>query len=370
MLKNSSSIQQQLLHLAAGLSLPFLLTRSVLVHLAKILFNQTWRMLVITSSLVAGAVWCGAVLKHEDRTRYTVADVGSVSVIEQLLRARSIGPVDVLFIGDSSCLMNIDPGALGRRLGKRVASLCSVGLIGPAGYAHLLREYADSGSQYQQLVVVLHPETLLWDATLVWWTEWVKRGGPPDAPDAWSDRLVNGLRFIEAKYLGQIVRIPMQGSFALYYGSIESTRATVQGTGTLVQPDDTLRFASMSQFLHWSSQADRSDHPFNELCKRYRAAMPNEPFNRSLEGLSATLQAMPSRPTKLLLSPVPHDCMDPLISQRLETAKVSIAQRLGSSANIRTVDAPLDLPSSYFGTVSHLNIYGRQLYTELLADLI
>jgi hypothetical protein len=161
-----------------------------------------------------------------------------------------------------------------------------------------------------------------------------------------------------------------EGSFALYYGSIESARASVRNTGTLVQPDDTLRFASMEQFLRWSNETSTGHDRFNELCKRYHEAMPNVAFNSNLERLNAALQAMPSRQTMLLLSPVPHSCMDPDIAERLQKAKLSIAQRLRISSDIRRIDAPLNLPSPYFGTVSHLNIYGRQLYTNSLADLI
>src|SRR5215210_1655169 len=197
-----------------------------LAHVLTLLWGQIWRPLLLLCFLAAAATLGSSAFSPEDQKRLQLNDTASISVYEQILRAGSLGSLDVLLVGDSSCLMGIDPELLSQRLGQRVASLCSIGYLGPAGYARLLKRFLASGARYKRLVVVMHPESLIRDKSWDAWTDFVDSGGPP-TPSDWNLKVRSGLRLIESKLLSPFIRLPMEGVFGQYYGSVETLRRSV-----------------------------------------------------------------------------------------------------------------------------------------------
>jgi hypothetical protein len=340
--------------------------RPAVLTVALALVDATWRT-VLLLALLLGAVTLVAVTSDEaDRKRLQLKDTSSIAVFEQMVRARSIGSVDLLLIGDSSCLTGIDVDRLSERLGKRVASLCSIGYLGPAGYALLLQSFAQSGSRYKQLILAMHPDSMIRDESWHSWTYFVRRGGPTEPRGLWQ-WILTGLQLAERSYLSTLVRFPMRGAFGLYYGSAESMREAVSRSGMMIEPS-ALEYSSMAQFLEVNHDVDRPE-PQNGYCQRYHQDWPNSLFVRDLEQFRNGVDGISTSRARFLLTPLPRNCSDGVIEGRSAIARARMIQIMGSPPDF-VVAAPTTLPTAYFGSVTHLNLYGRDIYTDRLAAIL
>jgi hypothetical protein len=330
------------------------------LNLAIALIRTTWRSLLVFALLLVAVTLLAATSPEASRKRLQINDTSSIAVFEQMERARSIGPVDLLLIGDSSCLMGIDVDRLSKRLGKSIASLCSIGYLGPAGYALLLQSFAESGGRYKELVLAMHPDSLIRDPSWDYWAEFVRSGGPKEA-GGWREYITTGLRLAESVLLWPVVRFPMQGRFGLYYGSMERMRADVRATGTMTEPW-ALEDATVDEFL--SHSLDSKQVTSNPYCSRFHEDWPNKRYFDALQEFRRTLAALGTH-ARFLLTVRPRNCTDEVIEMHAAAARSRIMAILESPPGALAT-APDTLPSAYFASVTHLNRFGRQIYTDQL----
>lgn len=329
-------------------------------NLALALIRTTWRGLLVLVLLLGAAMLLAAVSQDVSRKRLQLNDTSSIAVFEQMQRARSIGSVDLLLVGDSSCLMGIDVKRLRERLGKSVASLCSIGYLGPAGYALLLRSFAESGSRYKELLLAMHPDSLIRDPSWDYWVEFVRSGGPKEG-SGWREYIATGLHFAERTFLWPLVRFPMQGRFGLYYGSVERMRADVRASGTMIEPS-ALEYSTIDQFLSHSSGPEQGRS--QAYCDRFHQDWPNTRYFDALQEFRKTVDALGTH-VHFLLTARPSNCTDDVIETRAAAARSRIKRILEGPPDA-LASVPDTLPSTYFASVTHLNRYGRQLYTDQL----
>ena len=336
--------------------------QSEVLNLALALIRTPWRGLLVLLLLLGAAMLLAVTSPEVSRKRLQLNDTSSIAVFEQMERARSIGSVDLLLIGDSSCLMGIDVDRLSKRLGKSVGSLCSIGYLGPAGYGLLLQRFAESGGRYKELVLAMHPDSLIRDPSWDYWVEFVRSGGPKEA-SGYRDYVATGLHFAERTFLWPLVRFPMQGRFGLYYGSMEHMRADVRASGTMIEPW-ALEYSTVPQFL--SHNSDTAQDKPQAYCNRFHQDWPNTRYFDALQEFRKTLDVLGTH-ARFLLTVRPSTCTDEVIETHALAARSRITGILESPPDALAT-APDTLPSAYFASVTHLNRFGREIYTDKLAQ--
>ncbi len=268
-----------------------------------------------------------------------------VIVAEQIERARTMGPADILILGDSSALMGVDAGRLGQLLGRRVESLATLAWVGPAGYARLLSEYS-SRTPVPVLVFLFNPVALLiTDAAF-------QKFGYEREVLGTPQRL--GASFLEAAryslYVHVIMRLvvlPLPGLYGREYGWPPRLGARLrEHHGSLVDPNIF------------------KDEP------AAAAFVIGQPFARRLPLLRDAIVAARARNVYLALTPIPSTGVSPDVDASRLAASTSIATQLGLSAKDALLPLPTSLPSEMFAVSTHLAAAGQIRYTETLADVL
>ena len=333
-----------------------------------LIVGETWRVILLLAVLVAGMV--GILALSDDLTlkRLELSDTASIAVFEQMTRARAIGPVDILFVGDSACLMGIDFQMLSARLSRRVELMCAIGYLGPAGYGRLIKAFLENGGSFRHLVLAMHPDLMIRDPSWDFWIQFVDNDGPLlQAP--FSRALFHAFHFVEAKVLRPFVRLPMKGAFGLFYGSVENLQQGVRETGSMVDPGSGLNYARLQEFVKSTRSYERPKVLLNKYCERFHQEMPNERFSATLPVFRSNLKQVSDKAAYFLIMPLPDNCIDERIMAGSATITSTILDGIGSPPS-HLIEGPLMQPAPYFSTVTHLNIYGRELYTNILADLL
>jgi hypothetical protein len=206
----------------------------------------------------------------------------------------------------------------------------------------------------------MHPDSMNRDPSWDYWVEFVRQGGPTEAT-GWRQYVATALRLAESTYLWPFVRVPMQGRFGLYYGSVERMRAAVHDSGMMIEPS-ALQYDSMDQFLARNPEPERSNA--NPYCARYHEDWPNPRYFEALQVFRKTVDRLGGR-AHFLLTPRPRNCSDELIETNAAAARSRIIDMLGAQRDLLAT-APTMLPTAYFASVTHLNRYGREIYTDQL----
>jgi len=88
-------------------------------------------------------------------------DVDRAILIHQAEASRARSDAEVVLLGDSSCLMNVNARQLGNSLGRRALNLATFSYLDLGTHARLLREFAQANPGHPGIVVLLmHPEAL------------------------------------------------------------------------------------------------------------------------------------------------------------------------------------------------------------------
>src|SRR6185436_14472323 len=82
-------------------------------------------------------------------------------VVHQVEASRQRTDAEIVMVGDSSCLMDVDARQLGTALGRRVLNLGTISHLDLAAHALLLGEFTRANPGRPRCVVLLmHPEAL------------------------------------------------------------------------------------------------------------------------------------------------------------------------------------------------------------------
>jgi hypothetical protein len=275
--------------------------------------------------------------------------VEELLVLAQRERAGALPPTDVLILGDSSALMDVDPVALGEDLGHaHVESLATLAWVGPAGYAHILRQVL--ATQRPARIVILMNGTGLQQEEAIYAGTGYEAMVLSDLPGpgyARRQQLAADVRdglFLES--MQSVVDFPLPGSYGRTYGTPDDLVTYIrQHQGGLVDPN------------HYSGK--RQEYVFR---------LSEATASRLATLREALALAAPSR-VSFGITPVP----DNEVGARTAESRAAVLAGVGRALDLPD-DALLDLPLSMFdadfATSSHLGGAARRVFTELVARAV
>lgn len=321
---------------------------------ATLLLRQ-WRLAVIGSFFYgAGLLW----YRHSPLNVLPRALEYAI-VEEQLQRSKTIAHADILVVGDSSGLMGVDAPLLGRLLGgKKVENLCTLGYVGPAGYASLLERYFQRGLKAETVILLMHGVSL---------------NRPEKEWEGWQDMVVderdfrggaeNSWKGVRAKLnevaFGRLFTLPMPGAWGGFYGTSFEVRDAIRThAGSLYEPvwrlplqPEAVKASISAGFVHHTQLSKSAEERLTIFADKAVAF----PVDRIVFGFTPTYLSLKSAPS-------------------LAEVKQTVAQVEGLlRAKIRHFDR-LELEpfeaDGYFATETHLNRVGREHFTHELATLL
>ncbi len=279
---------------------------------------------------------------------------------EQVQRLHTSNP-DIAFFGDSSCLMGINAMLLSERLDTTVGNYCTLGHVGPGGYALMLERLAAVGSP-RLVVLGLHPVQFQREAGWEDWPEFVAASAAVPAPKL--EPVLGGLDYVRTQVVGGLIYSPIPGSYGRYYGGAGAFRDFLRASsGSAIDPRRGMRWQTEHEF-RGANAAHRdlySEAGFDvdfSLNARYRAA---------LQRLGLSVAALGRDRVYLVVPPVP----DTLLSPQQRTMRV---QALAEHRRILGIEAhqvlvtPAAMPDGNFSSRAHLNRWGQLAFTRLLAE--
>jgi len=284
-------------------------------------------------------------LKDPTRSRiFRYLSVDYMIVLEQLKRATTVVRPDVVLIGDSSCLMDVDAQRLSAGLGRSAESLCTLAYVGPDGYAQLLSKLIERDASPRLVVVILNQAGFQRDASWDSWPAFVKNGGIFPAPRVQFPQ--SALDYIRLDLVERAVYRPLPGRYATYYGGdLQLSRYIATHRGSAVDPNTGMQPGSAVDYSM------------------------NQQFTQALASLAAVVRQIGAARVLLMISSAPDGTLTPESElQRAETAK-RIAAILGLPEN-NILDTPASMPNAFFSTVTHLNRRGRQVLTGDVVKMI
>jgi hypothetical protein len=275
-------------------------------------------------------------------------DVDRTILVHQLEACRATNDADVLLVGDSSCLMDVDARQLGAQLNRPVLNLGTLSYLDPNAWATLVREYvAANPGRLRAVVLLAHPEALRRTGAEVWHLDFMDRqlNGedfvPMNGPLDWaSDAL--GLEIFRGRVYSRILASALPGAYGRFYGFSDGLeRYLIAHDGSAVDPD--ARPLSGNAEYRLSAQLEAPS-------RNFRAAVP--PGARLLAGLTPA-------PAKFAGTRYP-ETRDALLGQW--------NQWLQADATLK--DLPATMPDERFARTTHLNETGARAFTDALAQCL
>lgn len=291
-----------------------------------------------------------------DLMRNLVVDYSMVQA--QADRIASRPAADIAFLGDSSCLMGIDPPHISKLLNRSVESFCTIAFAGPTGHAAMLEQMIERGTSPKMLILMFHPVAFrpieAWNV----WVDLVKNKGQLNAQPLDFPR--SALDFLAFELVTRLLYSPLPGGYGIYYGSESEVRSTIEAKhGAAVDPANGLNVSSIGP-LRAARPAIASSGPETDFSL-------NPLYRDGLATLAAALKKLPhSTKVYLVISPV-ADASFPLSS---ETKRDASVKEIANSLEIppeHILCTPSTMHFAYFTNPAHLNRWGQAAFTE---DLI
>jgi len=275
-------------------------------------------------------------------------DVERTVLTHQAAIAQAPNPADVLFIGDSSCLMDLRARLLEASYGgkHRSQNLGTFMYLGMEGYATLLRNYAASNpGRVKTVVILVHPQMLRGAQPSAEYLGFLsdfysKADHPLDTSIKGQVSAVLGLHIFEGRVLGRLP-VPLAGEFGRYYGFNRNLWDHLdQQRGSAIDP-------------HSYKPAP------GEGTADYRLALSLEPGCRDL---AAAIP--PGARLAIGLAPVPRSFAPPGYPARWQRLLAGWAEWMRPDALLTTL--PAVMADDRFASPTHLNEKGAIEYTDQL----
>lgn len=271
-------------------------------------------------------------------------DIDRTILIHQIEASRRTDPVEVILIGDSSCLMDVDALRLARVSGMSCLNLATISYLDLDHHRRLAESYLRSNPGHPRIVILLmHPESLRRagaDDVVARFFDSYLAGEPVPWRHTFLDRLEGwlGLDLWRDRFLARAVPNPLPGAFGTRYGFTSQLEDYLtQHRGSLVDP----------------TRSEPSGNPEYSL-------------HPALEAKSMRLRrALPDR-VKLVvgITPVPEGFPHADYEAVRRTMLAQWSAWSGADAVPR--DLPPTLPAAWFATTTHLNETGTRQFTDRL----
>lgn len=271
-------------------------------------------------------------------------------LIHQAEASRAPQQAEVVFLGDSSCLMDWSARDLAATLpAHRVLNLGTLSYLELSADATMLRHYAAANpGRLRVVVVLLHPEMLRGIEPVPQLEQLLAAHyAGEDFCDltrarGWVDCAL-GLEVFRGRFLSRVWPVPLRGPYGRYYGcAADLDRFLTEHHGSAVDPN---------HFVPGPGQGNAE----------YR-------LSPKLEAGSRALRAAVPAGVKLIagITPVPESFALPDHATRRE--QILAQWRAWLEPDALLTGLPATLPDELFAGVTHLNERGAQHYTRLLAE--
>lgn len=285
-------------------------------------------------------------------------DVDRTILIHQTEASRSTNDAEVLLLGDSSCLMDVDASVLGRHLGRPTLNLGTLSYLDLDAASLFLRaQIAANPGRARTVVVLLHPESLrrvgphpgvvnLLDGL---WT-----GRDVETDDGIAVMLAQGLGLqpLKGRVLSRLLPTPLPGAYGQRYGfSTDLERYLREHRGSALDPEEVATPGAPGDSRKFSGSAE------------YRLAAQQESPSRNFGA------AVPDGAQLFAgVTPIPAGFAGPHYAEVHRRMLERWSGWLGAKAALWTL--PATLPDAHFTSVAHLNREGVDVFTERLAEAL
>ena len=295
-------------------------------------------------AVFAGLMHLGALFHILPRPRPTL-DVDRTILIHQVEASRWRQNVDVLLMGDSSCLIDVHAPQLAKELGRPVLNLGTLSYLDLNAYRTLLKQFTSANPNSPKAIVLLmHPEALRRTGpepyharllqALIDGDDYVNRATLRDAVSHFL-----GLEILRGRMIARLVPTPLTGSYRMRFGfSRDFERELSRNGGSAIDPE-------------------RSSFKGNA---EYRLAT-------QLKAASEAFRSAVPAGTKLFvgITPAPAGFVGPGYEEKHRQMLAAWAEWL--KADTALTELPATLPDNLFTKTTHLSEAGAQIYTLELA---
>lgn len=273
-----------------------------------------------------------------------ILDTDRTILIHQAEASRTASSADIILIGDSSCLMDVNARQLSELTGKRVLNLGTLSHVELNAHAYLLRAGLDSNAT-QTIVVLMHPESLRLAARAAYFSGVIYSyfKGTSFSPNQSVLLRTLGIYEVRDRVLPRALPIPLAGEYGQYYGFNQNLwNHLTQNNGSALDP-------------HTYPATTPAGNP------EYRLAA-------QLESASKDFSSRLPPNTRLIvgITPSPSDYVYRNHSENCRAMLATWSQWL--NAEVTLTNLPFILPPTHFATTTHLNALGVSEYTRLLAE--
>jgi hypothetical protein len=321
------------------------------------------RKFVPTAALAALVLGIAHFVYQQSKHQWS-RGVETYIVLEQIRRSERLPAADLAFLGDSSCLMGVHIPTLRQAFpGTDVESFCTIGFVGPDGYAAMLDKMIARGRQPRKLILVFSPIQFNRDPRWNEWADFIRT----DHFEAASGLTfpAGGLEYIRL-LMERVVYNPLPGNYAVYYGGKDQFISTIWGEhGSAIDPNRMLDIPSLKAF-----KETLAGHVFFKPDPKTRPFVINSEFEKALGSLSATLSKLDRSKVYLVIAPVNSLYAQGGPASFHAEAGERIAALLGldRSQFLDTPDVMLDILYAVYP--SHLHRWSRIMYTGELAKTL
>lgn len=276
-------------------------------------------------------------------------DMDRTILIHQAEAGCRLQDAEIVLIGDSSCMMDVNALELGRALRQKVLNLGTLSYLDLPAFAQMLRRYSAANPERLRAVVLLcHPEFLRRREAVPAQAQALKSffdGEDAGSTSTWREQLNwwLGVDIFRGRILSRLVPVPLPRDFARFYGfsTWELARYLSEHRGSAVDPRTFVPQPGLGN-------------------AEYRLAA-------RLELDSAAFREAVPRGVSLLvaITPAPKSFVPPGHDQRQLVMLNEWGRWLRTDGVLTNL--PPSMPDEDFATATHLNGKGAHAYTEMLA---
>ena len=267
----------------------------------------------------------------------------------QIERANTLPATDILIVGDSSALMDIDPARLARLTGQSAETLATIAYGGPRAMASLIDRMARRGARPRTLILAFHAAGMPRRAD---WEDWTMQVVAQTRQRPFASSIRTGALGRLNDLTSGIVFRPLEGAYGSFYGGREQFVDYLRehhGSAIDPRPRDLSGDELTSAALQWAVSFETTD--------LFRADLPT---------LRAAIERLAPARVRLLITPVPQRWALPQALENRSAAIREITEALGLAKG-DLLDTPAYLPTRSFAVETHLHESARPLFTQSLA---
>ena len=272
-------------------------------------------------------------------------DTDRTVIVHQVEASRDRRGADILLLGDSSCLMDVDARQVGAAAGRRVLNLGLNSYLDLAAYRLLLGEFtAANPGRPRAIVLLMHPEALRRVSSEPYQLAVLNHylaGTDPCGPQVGRLECWSGAELFRNRILSRLLPSALGGGFGRYYGfSVDLERYMSAHDGSAIDPGNEPALGNAE----------------------YRLSPTLEKMSGDFRG------AVPKGTTVMIgITPVPSRFARGKYPGRRDEMLRQWGRWLGVDEAALLYELPAVLPDELFTGVTHLKPAAVPVFSEMLA---